>query len=279
MFSCRESLGDSDLMQAMTGSRRGAMTMELDKLIPTIEIPKQKPVVLIVYEQLLNAIVTGKLAEGERLLEANLAKLFGVSRQPIREALRMLVTDGFVELIPYRGVIVSTITPQEAKDTLELKGMVEGYAAWMGAQMFGPDMIAELETLLMQMETHIREAESREIIQDNYSFHMKIISGIGNEKMIKYYQGLFNSHQRYYAIGLSEQPGWQTSVNEHRLILEKIRSRDAMEAFTCARQHASNTIGRVLAALEKRKKGMDGSLAANDRPSDDESKIVKSDCT
>ena len=131
--------------------------MELDKLIPAIEIPKQKPVVLIVYEQLSNAIVTGKLAEGERLLEADLAKLFGVSRQPIREALRMLVTDGFVELIPYRGVIVSTITPQEAKDTLELKGMVEGYAAWMGAQTFGPEMIAELEALIRQMEAHIRE--------------------------------------------------------------------------------------------------------------------------
>lgn len=253
-----------------------AMSMELDKRIPTIEIPKQKPVVLIVYEQLLNAIVTGKLAEGERLLEANLAKLFGVSRQPIREALRMLVTDGFVELIPYRGVVVSTITPQEARDTLELKGMVEGYAAWMGAEMFGPEIIAELETLIKQMETHIREAESREIIQDNYGFHMRIISGIGNEKMIKYYQGLFNSHQRYYAIGLSEQPGWQTSVNEHRLILEKIRRRDAMGAFTCARQHASNTIDRVLAALEKRRNGTDGMLAANDRPPDNENKTASS---
>jgi DNA-binding GntR family transcriptional regulator len=247
------------------------MIMELDKLIPTIEMPKQKPVVLVVYEQLLSAIVTGKLAEGKRLLEANLAKLFGVSRQPIREALRMLVTDGFVELIPYRGVIVSTITPREAKDTLELKGMVEGYAAWMGAQTFGSEMIAELEMLVGQMEEHIRAVESREIIQDNYAFHMRIVSGIGNEKMIKYYQGLFNSHQRYYAIGLSEQPGWQTSVNEHRLILEKIRSGDSVGAFTCARQHASNTIDRVLAALEKRKTGTDGLCVAYGRPSDDES--------
>ncbi|MHB9096934.1 MAG: GntR family transcriptional regulator [Syntrophales bacterium] len=249
--------------------------MELDKLIPTIEIPKQKPVVLIVYEQLSHAIVAGKLAEGERLLEADLAKLFGVSRQPIREALRMLVTDGFVELIPYRGVIVSTITPREAKDTLELKGMVEGYAAWMGAQMFSPEMIAELETLIRRMETHIREAESREIIQDNYNFHMQIVSGIGNEKLIKYYQGLFNSHQRYYAIGLSERPGWQTSVNEHRLILEKIISRDTVGAFTCARQHASNTIDRVLAALEKRGKEADGSPAVNGRPSDEETRLRK----
>jgi DNA-binding GntR family transcriptional regulator len=263
-------------IQAVKRRRQRILTMELDKLIPTIEIPKQKPVVLIVYEQLLDAIVTGKLAEGERLLEADLAKLFGVSRQPIREALRMLVTDGFVELIPYRGVIVSTITPQEVKDTLELKGMVEGYAAWMGAQTFGPEIIVELETLIKQMEVHIREAESREIIQDNYRFHMRIISGIGNEKMIKYYQGLFNSHQRYYAIGLSERPGWQTSVNEHRLILEKIISRDAMEAFTCARQHASNTIDRVLAALEKRRKGTDGSPAAHGQPSDDENKTAKS---
>ena len=50
--------------------------------------------------------------------------------------------------------------------------------------------------------------ESREIIQDNYSFHMRIVGGLGNEKLVKYYQGLFNSHQRYYAIGLSERPGW-----------------------------------------------------------------------
>ncbi len=254
----------------MKGAAGWLMTMELDKLIPTIEIPKQKPVVLIVYEQLSNAIVMGKLAEGERLLEADLAKLFGVSRQPIREALRMLVTDGFVELIPYRGVIVSTITPREAKDTLELKGMVEGYAAWVGAQMFGPETIAELSTLLGRMEAHILAVESREIIQDNYNFHMKIVGGIGNEKLVKYYQGLFNSHQRYYAIGLAEQPGWQTSLNEHRLILEKINSRDAVGAFVCARQHASNTIGRVLAALEKRKKVTDGSHAANGRSSHNE---------
>jgi len=227
--------------------------MDLDKRIPALEIPKQKPIVLLVYEQLLDAIVHGKLKEGERLLEADLAKLFGISRQPVREALRMLVTDGFVELIPYKGVIVSTITSQEAKDTLELKGMVEGYAAWKGAEVFGPEIIAELEAILLKMEEHIAAAKSREIFQDNYDFHFGIVNGIGNEKMFKYYQGLFNSHQRYYAIGLATQPGWQTSINEHRLILAKIKSRDAMGAFTCARQHAFNTIGRVLAELEKRK--------------------------
>lgn len=256
------------------GTRQGVMMMELHKLIPTTGMPKQKPVVLIVYEQLLHAIVTGKLAEGERLFEANLANLFGVSRQPIREALHMLVTDGFVELIPYRGVIISTITPQEARDTLELKGMVEGYAAWKGAQMFDAAIITQLERLILQMEAHIRETASREIIQDNYSFHMRIVSGTGNEKMIKYYQGLFNAHQRYYAIGLSERPSWQTSVSEHRLIIEKIRSGDAMEAFTSARQHAATAIDRVLAALEKRSRAKAGqnSPAADLRPAEDENR-------
>jgi DNA-binding GntR family transcriptional regulator len=229
------------------------MAMDLDKLIQTVEIPKQKPLVIIIYEQLLSAIVHGKLEEGKRLLEADLAKIFGVSRQPVREALRMLETDGLIELIPYKGVIVSNVTPQEAKDMLELKGMTEGYAAWKGAQVFGPDMIAELETILRNMEAHIEQAESREILQDNFNFHFRIVSGIGNEKLMKYYQGLFNAHQRYYAIGLAIQPGWQTSLGEHRLILEKIKSRDAAGAFVCALQHASNTIGRVLAAMEKRK--------------------------
>jgi DNA-binding GntR family transcriptional regulator len=240
--------------------------MELDKVIPAIEIPKQKPIVLIIYEQLLNAIVTGKLAEGERLLEANLAKLFSVSRQPIREALRMLVTDGFVELMPYKGVIVSTITPQEAMDTLELKGMVEGYSAWLGAQKFGPELIAELEKILRQMAAHMHHEESREIFQDNYRFHLRIVSGVGNEKMMKYYQGLFNAHQRYYAIGLLSQPGWQSSMHEHRQILDKISARDAMGAFSCARLHASSATERVLGALEKRKKEMDRSPSDAEDP-------------
>jgi DNA-binding GntR family transcriptional regulator len=177
---------------------------------------------------------------------------------------------GFVELIPYRGVVISTITPQEARDMLEIKGMVEGYAAWKGAQMFGPSIIAELEMLIRQMEAHIRNVESREIIQDNYRFHMRIISGTDNEKMIKYYQGLFNSHQRYYAIGLVERPSWQTSVNEHRVILEKIRLGDAMAAFTSARQHAVTAIDRVLSALEKRGQAADkGSPAGNEPPPED----------
>ena len=248
--------------------------MELDKLIQSIEIPRHKPAVLIIYEQLRSAIVHGKLEEGERLLEANLATIFGVSRQPIREALRMLETDGFIELIPYKGVIVSNITPQEATNTLELKGMVEGYAAWKGAQAFAPEIIAEMETILKQMEAHIQKAEAREIVQDNYAFHVRIVSAIGNEKMTKYYEGLFSSHQRYYAIGLVEQRGWQTSLDEHRAILERVRSGDAAGAFTCARQHATNTIDRVLAALERRKKAKSGDAPVRDRPSDNEKKTA-----
>jgi len=239
--------------------------MELNKRVHSIEIPKQKPAVLIIYEQLLSAIVHGKLEEGERLLEANLAKLFGVSRQPIREALRMLETDGFIELVPYKGVTVSRITPQEARESQELKGMVEGYTAWKGAQIFGPDKIAELEAVLLQTESHIQKSQWRKIIQDNYSFHCGIVNGVGNEKMLRYYQGLFNSHQRYYAIGLLGQPSSQTSLVEHQLILEKIKSRDAEGAFACAHQHTVSTLARVLEALEKRKKETGGSLPTGGR--------------
>jgi DNA-binding GntR family transcriptional regulator len=230
------------------------VTAPLDELIQPVEIPRHKPAVLIIYEQLLNAIIQGRLPEGERLLEAKLAQIFGVSRQPIRESLRMLELDGFIELTPYKGVVVSTITPQEAKDTLELKGMVEGYAAWRGAQSFGPEMIAELEMILRQTEIHMEQHEFREIFQDNYNFHFKIVGGVENARMTKYYRGLFNSHQRYYAIGLTSPPGWQTSVAEHQLVLEKIKARDETGAFRCAWQHASNTVGRILAALEKRGK-------------------------
>ena len=107
---------------------------------------------LPIYEHLLHAIVTGEIKEDQRIVESELTKGFGVSRSPVREALKMLEIDGLLNIIPYRGVVVTKITPREVRESLEMKGMVEGFAAWIGAQRFGKDIIGELESILEELE-------------------------------------------------------------------------------------------------------------------------------
>ena len=216
------------------------------------EIPKPKPASLIIYEQLVNAIVTGEISEGQRIVESDLTKLFGVSRSPVREALKMLEIDGLIELIPYRGVVVTQITTKDVRENLELKGMVEGFAAWIGARMFGNEIIAQLESILVESEKHIAGGKFQSVLEANISFHRIIVENVNNEKLIKFYEGLTKSIRRFYTISFAMSSGWEFSLAEHREILNHIKVKDAAAAENSARQHAYNTINRVLVRLEKK---------------------------
>lgn len=228
--------------------------MDLEKLATGIEIPRPKQIVSVVYDQLLNAIMAGTLKEGERIVESELSKVLGVSRSPIREALRMLELDGLIELIPNRGVIVSVITSKKAYEVLEVKAMVEGFAAFRGTEIFTKKEINALELILDGMQNHIDCKEFEGVLEANLNFHLKIVQSIGNEKLYKYYQGVHQNLRRFYRIGLLTRPSWKTSIYEHRLIIDNIKLKNAAAAESTARQHAYNTIERVLAVLAERKK-------------------------
>jgi DNA-binding GntR family transcriptional regulator len=192
------------------------------------------------------------MEEGERLVEQNIAKLFGVSRQPVNEALRWLKIEEFVEFIPYKGFIVSRITNKDVREVLEFRGVLEGYAAWKCAKSQDRNLIKDLETILKKMELHINKKSYQEILIDNYKFHHRIMENISNEKMFKYYEKVLNLLKRYYAIGLATLSGPHTSLDEHIKIFEKIRSGDLGGAQEYAREHTFNTMDRVTAALKRR---------------------------
>jgi DNA-binding GntR family transcriptional regulator len=215
-------------------------------------LPKPKPASLIIYEQLLNAIVNGEIHEGQRIVETELTKIFGVSRSPIREALRMLEIDGLIELIPYRGVIATAITAKDVRESLEIKGMVEGFAAWTGAQRFNNHEIAVLESILNEFEGHIKDGALQKVLETNLKFHHKLVESTQNEKLLKYYEGLTHSIRRFYTISLAGSRVWKLSLSEHRRILSNIKKKNPEDAERDARQHAFNTIDRVLSRLEKK---------------------------
>lgn len=216
------------------------------------KLPKPKPTSLIIYEQLVSAIVTGKIKEGERIVESELANLLGVSRSPVREAMKMLEIDGLIELTPYRGVSVTKITAKDVRENLELKGMIEGFASGIGAQRFGNEVIDQLETILEKLEKHISDEEFQSVLDTNIEFHHKIVESVQNEKLTKFYEALTQSIRRFYSISFAMSPEYGFSLVEHREILNKLKAKDAAGAERTARQHAYNTTNRVLARLEKK---------------------------
>ena len=215
------------------------------------ELAKPKPASLIIYDHLLSAIVSGEIREGQRIVESDVSRIFGVSRSPIREALKMLEIDGLIELIPYRGVVVSHITPKEVRESLEIKGMVEGFAAWVGAREFDRDIISQLESILVELERHIRNGKRQKVQEVNTRFHHLMIEKVHNEKLLKYYEGVAKSIRRFYTISFTISSGWKFSLSEHEAILNSIKKKDPAAAERHARQHAYNTIDRVLSRLEK----------------------------
>jgi len=203
-----------------------------------------------IYERLRDTIIDGKLRGRDRIVESELAKTWGVSRQPIREALGMLETDGFIELIPHRGAVVTDITAKEVRENLQIKAMVEGYASWVDAKRFGKKDIADLELILENMERDIEQEDVQGILNGNFEFHRKLVDGVANEKISRYYDSLTQFLRRFYTISLTKKYNWNPSLFEHRQVLDFIKSKNAEAAEAATRQHAFNSIDRALRQLE-----------------------------
>ena len=218
----------------------------------TYAFQKPKPAFQIIYEYLLNEIISGKIKEGQRIVESELANMFGVSRSPVREALKLLEIDGLIELIPYRGVVATRITTQDVRESLEIKGVVEGFAAWRGARKFGLEVIEKLEKILAKSEKYNTGHHLHKALESNIRFHHEMVKSVHNKKLLKYYETLTRSIRRFYTISFAISTGWTFSLNEHRIILDCIKAKDAAGAQLAARQHAYNTIDRVLVRLQKK---------------------------
>ena len=118
---------------------------------------------------------------------------------------------------------------------------------------FDDKVIEQLEKILDDLEKYILNGKLQRVLETNISFHHKIVESTRNEKLLKYYETLTRSIRRFYTISLAMSTGWKFSLSEHREILDDIKAKDSAAAERVARQHAYNTIDRVLARLEKKK--------------------------
>lgn len=192
-----------------------------------------------VYEALLELITTRALRPGQHLVESELAQHLGVSRQPVREALQRLNTDGWVDLRPAQGAFVHEPTEEEADQLLTVRTLLEAEAARLAAVNAEAGGIAELEELCRRGEAAVGGDEVEMVVEANAAFHARVMGLAGNAVLAELARQV-DRRVRWYYTPVARQRGAQSWI-EHRELIAAIADGDEARATTVMREHTEHT--------------------------------------
>ncbi|MEE1794519.1 GntR family transcriptional regulator [Streptomyces sp. BE308] len=205
--------------------------------VPKLERPG--PLRERVYETLLELITTRALRPGQHLVESELAGHLGVSRQPVREALQRLNTEGWVDLRPAQGAFVHEPTEEEADQLLSVRALLEAEAARLAAANSGETGIAALEELCAKGEQAVADDDVDLAVATNAAFHAKVMELAGNVVLAEL-AGQVDRRVRWYYTPVARQRGTRSWI-EHRELIAAISSRDERRATEIMRSHTEQT--------------------------------------
>lgn len=202
----------------------------------------------LVEDEILRGIKTGELTVGAKLNEIELAKRLGVSRSPVREAFRALEEAGLVRLEKNRGVFIRDLSDEEAAELYEVRAGLDEMAGRLLAPRATAAQIAELGTLLGQLESTSTSDGINRYFELNVSFHDRVVEMTGNATLLGLYRQVVNRMHLLRRRGFSLVGSSAASHAEHRMILDALATRDPETAARAMRQHVQNGFERALAA-------------------------------
>ncbi|WP_406390746.1 GntR family transcriptional regulator [Streptomyces sp. NBC_00887] len=192
-----------------------------------------------VYEALLELITTRALGPGQHLIESELAGHLGVSRQPVREALQRLNTEGWVDLRPAQGAFVHVPTEEEADQLLSVRTLLEAEAARLAAANSGSAGIEALEALCVKGERAVADDDVDLAVATNAAFHAKVMELAGNV-VLSELAAQVDRRVRWYYTPVARRRGTRSWI-EHRSLIAAISSRDGQRATEIMRAHTEHT--------------------------------------
>lgn len=202
-----------------------------------------------VVRRLRDLIIEGDLAPGTRIPERELCERFGISRTPLREALKVLASEGLVDLQHHRGALVSRLTPEAVDDMFQVMGALEALAGESACERVQDQDIAEIESLHRQMLEHYQRQELYEYFQLNQRIHERLVEAAGNPVLSNLYRSLSVRIRRArYMANLSPER-WKQAVAEHEQILVALRARDGQRLSRLLREHLLHKAVVVKAVL------------------------------
>jgi DNA-binding GntR family transcriptional regulator len=204
----------------------------------------------VAYDILRRAIITNKLAPQERLLEEHLARELNVSRTPLREALKVLESEGFVQRLPSGGYQVASLSAQELDNLYSIRLVLEGLAARRAAEHATPEALDAMEQWNEQMKLHWQKQRIDESLQAGRSFHAEIYRASKNDNLALLLQRLGDqiARYRYYSI-IYRVP---EAYDDHNGITAAIRDHDGERAEALSRAHVAVEHRLVLSKVRER---------------------------
>ncbi|MFI7480944.1 GntR family transcriptional regulator [Kocuria sp. M1R5S2] len=202
------------------------------------------------HQQLRDAILSNAIPADTTLSQVQLAKQLGLSRTPLREALRLLEHEGLATVEVNKKVTVANVSPEDLDALYALRIQQESLAIFAAVRAFDPENVDRAREHLTGMEDAVNGQDYEQWAQHHRVFHMSLVAGV-NDRFTRSIQQHFDHADRYRRIYLSEsQTNWGRSMVEHRSILDAVLSRKPAEAAELLARHYSHTARGVLTAID-----------------------------
>ena len=209
------------------------------------------PLHVQVAERLRVLIDSGELAPGTRLNEIELCNTMGVSRTPLREAIRSLATEGLIELQPNRGAIVSIVSQEDVTEILPIMASLEGLGGRLAAMHMDQSKIAQVRKIHDQMISHYKNNEVAEYFETNRLIHELITEGSGNQTLVDTINSLSAKVRRARFTAQMTKESWTKAVSEHEEMIAALEAQDPDRLEAILVQHVETKRATILGSIEQ----------------------------
>lgn len=210
-----------------------------------------RPLYVLVLDVLREAIINGTLKPGEKILEAQLAEELGISRTPVREAMRKLEQEGFVRIIPRKGACVAEFSEGDIEETFQVRLALELLAVELASEKMDASGAAALEKVLQEEEIAIESGSLVEQVEKDAEFHEHIYRIAGNQKLIQIMGNLREQITRFRFVSIGGRGRGKEVLLEHMGIFEALKQRNAALARERIDRHVRSTQEALIAAIRR----------------------------
>ena len=195
-----------------------------------------------VFDKIRSDILNGKYKRGEELVESSIGKELGISRTPVREAIRQLELEGLVQLVPNKGAFVTGISEKDVRDIYLIRARLEGLAARMAAKNITPELLDAMEETVVLSEYLAKTEHYEQVCEMDSKFH-KLLYKASGSRILEHTLTDFHQYvQRVRMASIMKKRRMEKSNDEHDAILTAIREHDEEKAELVATRHISNTV-------------------------------------
>jgi DNA-binding GntR family transcriptional regulator len=206
----------------------------------SVEAINPRPLHNEVADRLRELITRGELAPGQRLNERLLTERFGISRTPLREAVKILSSEGLVKLLPNRGAVVTTITRADAEDMFQVMAVLEALGGELACLRASDEDIAEIVELHKQMRAYHADGDLANYFEFNQRIHERIIDCARNRELADAYRRISVRIRRARYMANFSTPRWNEAMDEHEQMLDALIQRDSERLKAILAMHLVN---------------------------------------